>query len=378
MFQTLTNPIMQWLNDYAPYGIFVTDANLFIRGWNNWLQRHSGRAAADVIGVPLFDALPEIRDRGLDMFYREVLNGHTHVLAHRFHEYLIVLPTDFHPSAGRMRQTARIAPLEENGAITGTLTMIEDVTERMVTESELSRAREEAERANKAKDHLLATLSHDLRTPLTSIMGWIRVMEGRPLSEEQTTKALKTIESNTLIQIQLLDAILDTARIASGKIELMRGSADLIQIIRNAVDALTPVAELKQVRLESEIPGQEVSCFLDSKRFHQIVWNLLSNAIKFTSSGGVVRVSLIERPEGLLLRVSDTGMGIAAEDLDHVFDALWQSPGATGHGGLGLGLSITRQLVELHGGSIHAESRGQGQGATFVVSLPHAMANLAQ
>jgi signal transduction histidine kinase len=374
MLETLTNPIIQWLNDSAPYGIFVTDSNLVIRGWNNWLERHSARNAAELIGVHLFEAFPEIADRGLDLFYHEVLRGHTHVLAHRFHEYLIELPTDLHP--GRMRQTVSIAPLQDNG-VAGTITTIEDVTERAVTESELSKAREDAEKANCTKDRLLATLSHDLRTPLTATIGWTRIMQSRSLSADMMAKALKTIQCNTEVQLQLMDAILDKARIATGKMELTRAPLDMTQIIGNAVDALLPLAESKQIRLEKDLPSEQIICLLDAKRFYQIVWNLLSNGIKFTPAGGTVRTSLRVLPGGAELSFADTGMGIAPEDVARVFDGLWQSPDARGHGGLGLGLSITKQLVESHGGSIHAASAGAGKGATFTVTLPRA-ADLAK
>jgi signal transduction histidine kinase len=269
-----------------------------------------------------------------------------------------------------MQQTARIWPLMNDGAVCGTITSIEDVSERVVREAELSLAREQAEDANQAKDKLLATLSHDLRTPLSSILGWIRLMQKAPGDAVLMSRAMKSIESNTMLQVQLIDQILDTSRIASGKIEISLEEADLSAVTNTAIDAIVPLAESKEIRIQREVPpGPAILC-LDPKRIHQIVWNLLSNAVKFTPDGGTVHVSLLLSEAGAKLKVTDTGMGIGEDDLDHIFEPLWQSEQAGGHGGLGLGLSIAKQLAELHGGSIRAESGGPGQGATFTLELP--------
>ena len=378
MLETLNNPIIEWLNEYAPEGIVITDADLVIRGWNRWLQRHSGREAGEMIGVRLFDAFPEIVARGLDVFYRAVLDGRAQVLANRFHEYLMTLPTDFETPHGKMQQTVRIAPLMEAGRVAGTITVIEDVSERVVRENELWRSREEAETANRAKDQLLATLSHDLRTPLSSILGWVRLIRNRPLEAETISGGLKSIERNALVQLQLMDEILDTSRIASGKVELTLQETDLVELIDSSVDALTPMAVSKEVRIAKDLPAQPKMLQVDSKRIQQVLWNLLSNALKFTPRGGIVRVSLAFSSARARLEIADSGMGIRPEHLDQVFEPLWQSKEAGGHGGLGLGLSIAKQLVELHGGSIRAESVGPGQGATFILELPQMSENRAQ
>lgn len=375
MLQTLNNPIIEWLNEYAPGGIFVTDADLMIRVWNRWLEEHSGRRAEQLIGMRLFDAYPEIHERGLDAFYREALDGHGQVLSNRFHEYLITLPTDFDAPLGRMQQAVRIAPLTQDGSVAGTITVIEDVSERVVREKELSAAREEAEKSNQAKDRLLATLSHDLRTPLNSILGWIQLIRNRDLKPEVVTGGLKSIENNAMVQLHLLDQILDTSRIASGKVEIIPQETDLAEIVYSAVDAVRPMAESKSINLEKDVPADRKIFVIDSNRIQQIIWNLLSNALKFTPQGGTVRLSLTFSGDSAQLKVADTGMGIQPEQLQHVFEPLWQSKEAGGHGGLGLGLAIAKQLAELHGGSLRAESPGAGHGATFVLSLPQTRPN---
>ena len=369
MLDVLNNPIVDWLNDYASQGVLVTDANFVIRGWNRWLEQRSGREAADIIGTSLFESFPEISSRGLDLFYREALNGHAQLLAQRFHGYLIDLPTDFAPPFSRMRQTAWIAPLTDDG-IVGTITLIEDVTERVLREAELSAARDEAETANQAKDALLATLSHDLRTPLTSVLGWIRMLRDRPEDADTLKRAITSIEHSALVQVQLIDQILDMSRLASGKMEVRPAEMDLVSLVEASIDAVTPMAESKEIRIEKRMPAKPQLCVLDSKRIHQIAWNLMSNAVKFTPRKGKVQISLQLIADRVQLKITDTGVGIQPENLNKVFKPLWQAENAGGHGGLGLGLAIAKQLAELHGGSIVAESAGLGSGTTFTVELP--------
>jgi signal transduction histidine kinase len=177
--------------------------------------------------------------------------------------------------------------------------------------------------------------------------------------------------------LQLIDEVLDTTRLASGKVELAFEDVDLGEIVLSAVDALVPAADAKEIRIESEMPEGICRCWADRKRIHQIVWNLLSNAVKFTPKGGTVRVRLTSTNTHLELTVSDTGIGILPENIDHVFEPLWQSPLAVGHGGLGLGLAIAKQFVELHGGSIRASSEGLGKGAAFTIVLPVQHVNVA-
>lgn len=369
MLDVLNNPITEWLNDYASQGVLVTDVNFGIRGWNRWLEQRSGLEAADMIGTSLFESFPEISSRGLDLFYREALHGHAQLLAQRFHGHLIDLPTKFAPPFSRMRQTAWIAPLTDNG-IVGTITLIEDVTERVVREAELSAARDEAETANRAKDALLATLSHDLRTPLTSVLGWIRMLRDRPADADTLKRAIASIEHSALVQVQLIDQILDMSRVASGKMEVRPAEMDLVSLVEASIDAVTPMAESKEIRIEKRMPAKPQLCVLDSKRIHQIVWNLLSNAVKFTPRKGMVQISLQFLSDRAELKISDTGVGIRPENLKKIFRPLWQAENAGGHGGLGLGLAIAKQLAELHGGSIVAESAGLGSGTTFTVELP--------
>ncbi|HEV3469913.1 MAG TPA: ATP-binding protein [Pyrinomonadaceae bacterium] len=233
-------------------------------------------------------------------------------------------------------------------------------------------ARAEAETANRLKDEFLATVSHELRTPLTAILGWTHVLRAGQLGPEAAARALEIVERNARAQNQLIEDLLDMSRIITGKLRLDPRPLDPAAFVVEAVEAMRPAAEAKGVTLVLA-PGAGVGAVSgDADRLRQVVWNLLSNAIKFTPSGGRVEVRLESAGGQVEVAVSDTGAGIGAEFLPYVFDRFRQADGSTtrAHGGLGLGLAIVRHLVELHGGTVSAESGGEGQGATFTVRLP--------
>lgn len=232
-------------------------------------------------------------------------------------------------------------------------------------------ARAESEKANRMKDEFLATLSHELRTPLTSILGWSRMLRENQIPTDQFPRAIETIERNAKSQAQLIEDVLDVSRIISGKMRLDVRSVDLSSIIEAAIDAVKPAAEAKNIRLQ-KIIDQNVKVSGDSDRLQQIVWNLLSNAIKFTPKDGRVRIKLERVNSHAEIVVSDNGIGIAAEDIPFIFERFRQSDSSTTRqfGGLGLGLAIVRHLVELHGGTVEANSAGINQGTTFTIGLP--------
>ena len=242
---------------------------------------------------------------------------------------------------------------------------------RLLLERE-QQARLEAQAANRAKDEFLATLSHELRTPLNAILGWAQLLAGGQLNSDAAARAVEIIERNTRLQAQLIDDLLDISRIITGKLRLEQKVVTARTIIDAAVESVLPAATSKRVALLREFDRQRNAIFCDPARMQQMLWNLLSNAIKFTPPGGCV--TLAERRDGgdVLLVVSDTGAGIQPEFLPHVFDRFrQQDPASTRtHGGLGIGLSIVRHLVELHGGTIEAASGGAALGATFVIRVP--------
>jgi signal transduction histidine kinase len=231
-------------------------------------------------------------------------------------------------------------------------------------------AREDAQTANRAKDEFLATLSHELRTPLNAILGWASLLASGQLKPADQKRAIEIIERNTRVQSQLIEDLLDISRIISGKLRLDAKVTTIKAVVEGAADAVRTVADAKGVALELDT-AQDAPLLCDPGRMQQVIWNLLNNAIKFTPTGGKVTVSTAREDDRLKVRVTDTGAGISRQFLPFVFDRFRQQDGAAtrAQGGLGLGLSIVRHVVELHGGTVTALSDGEGTGATFVVDL---------
>ena len=233
-------------------------------------------------------------------------------------------------------------------------------------------ARAEAERASQMKDDFLATLSHELRTPLNAVLGWANVLQGDPGVTESVAEGLAIIERNARAQNQIIEDLLDMSRIISGKVRLDVHRLDLAPIVEAAIETVRPAAAAKGIRVQTVLDPAARPVSGDPNRLQQVFWNLLSNAIKFTPKGGRVQVLLERVNSHLEVSIIDTGKGIRADFLPHVFDRFRQADSSTTrqYGGLGLGLAIVKQLVELHGGTVRARSGGQDQGTTFVVSLP--------
>ncbi len=257
------------------------------------------------------------------------------------------------------------------------LLLLEDITERQQFETERSQllsreqaARQEAEAANRAKDEFLSNLSHELRNPLNTMLGWAQLLRARTLDEATVTRALEVIERSAKAQAQLIEDILDTSRIVSGKLKLSIHPLDLRLVAQAAIDSMHLAAEAKELQLVASLPS--VTVMGDVDRLQQVLWNLLSNAIKFTPEGGRVEVTLLAVDNQAQIQVSDTGQGIPADSLPHIFERFHQGDSSTTKAsqGLGLGLAIVRHLVELHGGTVQAASPGDGQGATLTVRLP--------
>jgi signal transduction histidine kinase len=243
---------------------------------------------------------------------------------------------------------------------------MEEERVRLVREQE---ARHLAEEANRAKDDFLAMVSHELRTPLNAMLGWVSLLNSGKLDEGAQTRALTIIERNARAQAQLIDDLLDIARVVSGNLRLDLHPVDLAQVVEKALDAMYPAAEAKSIAVTADLDRPLEMAAGDPDRLHQVVANLLSNAVKFTPGGGAIAVSLKRDGEEARITVRDSGDGISAAFLPYVFERFRQG-GKSPTGGLGLGLAIARHIVERHGGTIRVDSPGEGQGATFTVSLP--------
>ncbi len=289
-------------------------------------------------------------------------------------EYRVVWPdASVHWIAARGRPIEREGKLRLLVGITQEITdskFAEEQREQYLAEERAARA--EAERVGRMKDEFLATLSHELRTPLNAIFGWTQLMKGGGLETKLLAEGIDVIDRNVRAQTRLIEDLLDMSRVISGKLRLDVQHLDPSQAIDAAVETVRPAAEAKGIRIEKILDPQAGPISGDPNRIQQIFWNLLSNAIKFTARGGKVQVLLERVNSHLEITVADTGQGISPEFLPYVFDRFRQADAAANrrHGGLGLGLAIAKQLVELHGGSIRVESKGPGKGTAFIVSLP--------
>jgi signal transduction histidine kinase/CheY-like chemotaxis protein len=253
--------------------------------------------------------------------------------------------------------------------------LLREVDERKRVERDRVAALERERDANRVKDEFLATLSHELRTPMNAVLGWARVLRSTGADEGTRERGLESIERNARTQARLIEDLLEISRIVTGKLRLQVREVDLAAIVDTAVDIVTPAALAKRLQLTTHIDARPALTQGDPDRLQQVVWNLLSNAVKFTPPDGAVSVGLT-RQDGYLLTVQDSGPGIEPQFLPFVFDAFRQADGSATreHGGLGLGLAIARQLVEAHGGTIQAESAGSN-GAQFKVFLPSQIAS---
>ena len=265
----------------------------------------------------------------------------------------------------------------EGGDTQRILLSIEDITEQRQFEAERAYlltqerlARQEAEIANRAKDDFLSNLSHELRNPLTAIIGWAQLLRAHQLEQTKIDRGLEVIYRSAKAQSQLIEDMLDLSRIASGKLHLNSQQLDLVSVVNTAIESVQPTANSKAIQLGAHL--NPTTLVGDSDRLGQVLWNLLTNAIKFTPTGGRVDVTLAVVETFAEIRVSDTGRGIGTELLPHIFDRFRQGDSSSSKStqGLGLGLSIVRQIVELHGGTVRAQSGGEGLGTSIIIQLP--------
>jgi PAS domain S-box-containing protein len=305
---------------------------------------------------------PEDRERVRQIFYRQVLVGGYD------EEYRVVRPD------GSVRWVRdRGFPIQEQSGVPYRVAGIaEDITSRKITETALREREQELVRANRIKDEFLAVLSHELRTPLNPILGWAKLLRSGRLDPQITERALETIERNAKLQTQLIEDLLDVSKILQGKMLLKVAPVNLNNIIQAAIETVRLSAEVKNIQIQTVFTKEVGEIAGDEARLQQIIWNLLSNAIKFNITGGRVEVRLEQVGTNAQIQVKDTGKGIKSEFMPYIFDYFQQEDVTTTRqfGGLGLGLSIVRYLTELHGGTVQAESSGEGQVTTFTVRLP--------
>lgn len=360
----------------APIGLNLLDRDLRFVRINQRLAEVNGLPVEAHIGRTIRELLPDLADTA-EQLLRPIFETGEPVLGVE-----VEGETPAMPGVKRVWRESFL-PLKDGDEVIGISTVCEEITQRKQVEQEYEerlqherQVREAAEQANRVKDEFLAILSHELRSPLNPILGWARLLQTRSWSAEKTARALATIERNAKLQTKLIDDLLDVARILRGKLRLEMTTVNLAFVIRNAIETVQSVAHDKAIALTADL--QVVGTVEgDPARLQQVVWNLLTNAIKFTPENGQVRVQLWQDERRVHLVVTDSGIGIHPEFLPHIFESFRQKDASVTRqfGGLGLGLSIVRYLVEAHGGTIRADSPGEGQGATFRVSLPQQQMN---
>ncbi len=362
----------RYLAEAIPQLIWTTDSNGQSDYFNkNWCE-YTGLTLEQSLGYGWLSALhPDDLQQASDVWLNAVKNGTLYNNEYRFKR----------ASDGSYRwQLARGLPLkDEQGHVVkwfGTCTDIHEQKEIQQERAHLltleQAARAKAETANRIKDEFLAVLSHELRTPLNAILGWSKLLQSPKFDRTKTSQALLTIERNAKLQVQLIEDLLDISKILQGKLTLNITNVNLESIVLSAIETLRFAIETKSIQVNTVFNRNVGQIVGDSTRLQQVVWNLLSNAVKFTSHGGKIEVRLRQTDGYAQILVSDTGKGISSEFLPYAFDYFRQADSGTTRqfGGLGLGLAIVRNIVEMHGGTVKAESPGEDQGATFTVNLP--------
>jgi PAS domain S-box-containing protein len=344
-----------------------------VTSWNPAAERMFGYTAEEMVGQPILKLIPdELRDEE-DRILERIRGGRR-----VDHFDTIRIAKD----GRRLHVSLTVSPIKTpEGIVIGASKIARDITEQVYAEEErhellvrAEEARRQAEAANMAKDSFLAILSHELRTPLHSMKGWATMLQRGVLSEEQHEKALDVIIRGIDAQNLLITDLLDVSRIVSNKLEISAERLSFVAIVQAAIESLRSLAEHHGISLSSEIDPDADSVLGDRDRIAQIITNLISNAVKYTSPGGSITVKLERSAESVVLSVTDTGIGIAPEYLEAIFERFKQTDSSSrrSYGGLGLGLTIARRLAELHGGTVVAASPGIGEGSTFTLSLPFA------
>ncbi|MBD2453979.1 response regulator [Nostoc sp. FACHB-87] len=378
------------LLDQIPLGTFILDSEHTVLFWNCALEEWTKIPRYQILGNSINDYFPHLHQPRYAIRLKQIFEGGPPtIFSSQLHKYVIpvALPQDKY----RIQHTTvtSVPALEGNGFYA--LFSIQDVTDltfrvqeykhlrdqALALAAERQQAKEAAESANRIKDEFLAIVSHELRSPLNPILGWSKLLRKRTLNEAASLRALETIERNAELQVQLIDDLLDISRILRGKLSLNLENVNLASTIEAALETVQLAAEAKSIQIQLHLDANIGQVKGDSSRLQQIVWNLLSNAVKFTPDGGQVNVYLTQVGSQAQIQVQDTGKGISGEFLPFVFEYFRQADSSITRrsGGLGLGLAIVRQLVELHGGRVWAESPGEEQGATFTVCLPAQPAN---
>lgn len=342
-----------------------------VLSWNHAAERLFGYRAEEMIGRPITTVFPPERVAEEALFLERIARGE------RIDHYETIR---IRKNGQPIEVSVSLSPIyDPEGRIVAVSKIARDISAQKRLERERAEllereqtALQQSEAANRMKDEFIATLSHELRTPVNAILGWAQLLAGGRLPPAEASQAVEIIVRNAKLQTELIDDLLDLSAVVAGRVKLDARPVDLTAVVRAALDSIRPSAALKNLELTADLGADPAIAIADGARLQQVVWNLLTNALKFTPSGGRIDVSLKREPTVARLVVADTGIGIAPDVLPVIFDRFRQgdSSATRRYGGLGLGLAIVRHLVELHGGTVWAESEGLGRGSRVTVELP--------
>jgi signal transduction histidine kinase len=368
----LISPVPGWLAEALPVGLVILDLDLIVRHWCGWLERHSGLLAADLVGRPLLDRFPDLRERGVEALLRRALAGDAIELGPPEHSYLLLLPGTYGVS-GPMRQRAALHPLRERGRVIGAVCTIADITPHAAQAEETQRALASVEEALRRRDSFFSLAAHELRTPLTALLGRAQLLqkwlERERTAEERTARSAEIVVAQARRLDGMITSLLEVSRILSGRIKLTPTPIDVRSLATQVVEQTRAGTATHQLQLALDDAPLVVRA--DGPRIEHVLQQLLNNAVRYSPGGGEVRTCVRRCDEEAVLEVADRGIGVPAAEREAVFEGFYRGENAKklGSGGLGVSLFVARTIVELHGGRVELESE-EGQGSTFSVHLP--------
>lgn len=370
---TSTESLCKWIFEYAGFGIIITDQQLNIIDANRWILDESGRELKDLTGQSILEAFPEIRERNLDHYLNDAVNGASVILSARFHKYFLRFPARTDEDTKEMRQTVRISPVIRNTIQEGLIIHIENVTDRILREEEMQAKNEELQRLNSTKDKFFRIIAHDLRSPFTALLGFSELLKDNPdYTSEQSREIINTLHEALKDQFAFLENLLKWAQLQTGHFELVYEEVNLFDVLRHILRIAAPVIKSKEIEVINDEQSTNILLYTDKQAITSVLYNIIFNALKFTDVGGCIEIwAAAGDKESVKISVRDNGVGIPGDRLNKLFriDESVSTPGTSREKGSGLGLILVKELVDKLGGKILIDST-PGVGSTFTVVLP--------
>lgn len=369
---TTSDWLHKWIFEYADFGIIITDPGLVIVDVNRWILEKSGKEKSELQGISILDVFPEIRERRLDHYLTNALNGASAIVTARFHSYLVRFHSEKDTRAGIMKQTVRITPLLSDDLITGLIIHIEDVTERLNTEEQMQHQNEELQKLNSTKDRFFRIIAHDLRSPFTALLGFSEMLMNDESLKGQTKDIINMLHSSIKDHYAFLENLLKWSQIQTGHFKMEFSDVSLNNVIDHVMRIAEPMIASKNIKVSKEGIPPDQTLYTDRQALTSVLYNLIFNALKFTSPGGRIEIKSIRDQDSTVVFVRDNGIGMSEDKVKKLFRIEEKSPSTPGTNrekGSGLGLILVKELVDKMGGEIWVESI-EGTGSTFYVSIP--------